>query len=245
MKLKICGMKYENNIIDVAEMQPDYLGFIFHENSPRYFNTTIPEIPETIKKIGIFVNAKLDFIVDKVEKYNLQGVQLHGDESPEFCKQIRSHYEELATEQSQSNDVVTSSNESDCLDFLQKSRNDKSMIIIKVFSIKNLFDFSVLEPYEDVCNYFLFDTKGKKRGGNGKTFNWNVFKKYKSKKPYFLSGGIGTDEMESLLLFLKRPESDLCCTLDVNSKFETASGIKDIKQLKEFRYQLTKNGYGV
>ena len=211
MKLKVCGMKYENNIIDVAEMQPDYLGFIFYENSSRNFTTSIPDVPDSIKKIGVFVNAKLDFIVDKVEKHNLQGVQLHGDESPELCASLKEH----------------------------------DLIIIKVFSIKNLFDFSVLEPYEDVCNYFLFDTKGKKRGGNGKTFNWNVFKKYKSKKPYFLSGGIGPDEMESLLLFLKRPESDLCCTLDVNSKFETASGIKDIKQLKEFRYQLTKNGYGV
>ena len=211
MKLKVCGMKYENNIIDVAEMQPDYLGFIFYENSPRNFTTAIPEVSDNIQKIGVFVNAKLDFILDKVEKYNLQGVQLHGDESPEFCASLQEH----------------------------------DLIIIKVFSIKNLFDFSVLEPYEDVCNYFLFDTKGKKRGGTGKTFNWNVFKKYKSKKPYFLSGGIGPDEMESLLLFLKRPESDLCCTLDVNSKFETPSGIKDIKQLKEFRYQLTKNGYGV
>lgn len=204
-------MKYENNIAEVAEMQPDYLGFIFYENSSRNFNTTIPEVPDSINKIGVFVNAKLDFIIDKVEKHDLQGVQLHGDESPEFCASLQEH----------------------------------NLIIIKVFSIKNLFDFSVLEPYEDVCNYFLFDTKGKKRGGNGKTFNWNVFKKYKSKKPYFLSGGIGPDEMEALLLFLKRPESDLCCTLDVNSKFETASGIKDIKQLKEFRYQLTKHGYGV
>ncbi len=223
-------MKYENNIIDVAEMQPDYFGFIFYENSPRNFNTTIPEVSDNIKKIGVFVNAKFDFIIDKVEKHNLQGVQLHGDESPEFCNQIKRHYEE------QSDEVIPS----DKINY-----QSQSFIIIKVFSIKNLFDFSVLEPYEDVCNYYLFDTKGKKRGGTGKTFNWNVFKKYKSNKPYFLSGGIGPDEMESLLLFLKRPEADLCCTLDVNSKFETASGIKDIKQLKEFRYQLTKNGYGV
>ena len=223
-------MKYENNIIDVAEMQPDYLGFIFYENSSRNFNATIPEVPDSVKKIGVFVNAKFDFIIDKVETHNLQGVQLHGDESPEFCNQIKRHYEE------QSDEVISL----DKINYLSQS-----FIIIKVFSIKNLFDFNILEPYEDVCKYYLFDTKGKKRGGNGKTFNWNVFKKYKSKKPYFLSGGIGPDEMESLLLFLKRPEADLCCTLDVNSKFETASGIKDIKQLKEFRYQLTKNGYGI
>ena len=209
MKLKICGMKLENNILDVAELQPDYLGFIFHEKSPRYFNTEMPDLPEGIKKIGVFVNAKLDYILDKIEKYDLQGVQLHGQETPELCEQLQAH----------------------------------NMIVIKVFSIKNQFDFKVLEPYEDVCNYYLFDTKGKEPGGNGYTFNWNVLKKYNSNKSYFLSGGIGPDELDALLLFLKRPESDLCCTLDLNSKFETASGFKDLKKLKDFKYQLTRNGY--
>ncbi len=210
MKIKVCGMKIENNIMDVATLPPDYMGFIFYEKSSRYFNTEIPELPDSIKKIGVFVNAKIDFIVDKIEKHNLQGVQLHGQESPEFCEQLRAYG-----------------------------------IVIKVFSIKNQFDFKVLEPYEDVCDYYLFDTKGKHPGGNGYTFNWNVLKKYKSPKPYFLSGGIGPNELESLLLFLKRPESDLCCTLDLNSKFETPTGLKDLKELKEFRYQLTKHGYGV
>ena len=202
-------MKSENNMLDVAELQPDYMGFIFYEKSPRNLNTEIPELPEDIKKIGVFVNAKLDFIVDKIEKHNLQGVQLHGDESPEFCEQLRAY----------------------------------EIIIIKVFSIKNQFDFKILEPYEDVCDYYLFDTKGKEPGGNGYTFNWNVLKKYPSSKSYFLSGGIGPETMDALLLFLKRPESDLCCTLDLNSKFETASGFKDIKKLKDFKYQLTRNGY--
>ena len=209
MKLKVCGMKSENNMLDVAELQPDYMGFIFYEKSPRNLNTEIPELPEDIKKIGVFVNAKLDFIVHKIEKHNLQGVQLHGDESPEFCEQLRAY----------------------------------EIIIIKVFSIKNQFDFKILEPYEDVCDYYLFDTKGKEPGGNGYTFNWNVLKKYPSSKSYFLSGGIGPETMDALLLFLKRPESDLCCTLDLNSKFETASGFKDIKKLKDFKYQLTRNGY--
>ena len=209
MKLKVCGMKSENNILDVAELQPDYLGFIFYEKSPRYLNTEIPELPEGIEKIGIFVNASLNYIVDKIETYNLQGVQLHGDESPEFCEQLREY----------------------------------DVIVIKVFSVKNQFDFSVLEPYEDVCKYFLFDTKGREPGGNGHPFNWNVFKKYTSKKPYILSGGIGPDQIDALLLFLKRPESDLCFTLDLNSKFEISPGIKDLRKLKEFKHQLAINGY--
>ena len=209
MKLKICGMKNATNIIDVAKMSPTYMGFIFYEKSSRYFNTTIPEIPDTIKKIGVFVNSTFDYIRGKIEKHNLQGVQLHGQESPELCAQLQ----------------------------------DLDIIVIKVFSIKNQFNFSVLEPYEDVCNYYLFDTKGREPGGNGYTFNWNVLKKYPSIKPYFLSGGIGLHELEQVLLFLKRPESDFCHALDLNSKFETNTGQKNIDKLNAFKAKLIANDY--
>jgi len=209
MKLKICGLKTENNILDVAEINPGYMGFIFYEKSPRYFNGSLPDLPSDIKKIGVFVNANFNFIANKVEQYKLQGVQLHGEESPELCSQLQA------------------------LD----------LIVIKVFSIKNQFNFSLLQPFEAVCDYYLFDTKGKEPGGNGYTFNWNVFKTYPSKKPYFLSGGIGPDEIEPLLLFLKRPESQFCCALDLNSKFETVAGLKDLPKLKAFKHKLTEANY--
>ena len=89
MKLKICGMKYEENIAQVAALQPDYLGFIFYEKSSRFFNREIPKLPESIKKIGIFVNASIEDILEKLNKYNLQAIQLHGDESPEFCRELK------------------------------------------------------------------------------------------------------------------------------------------------------------
>ena len=209
MKLKVCGMKQENNILDVADLEPNYMGFIFFEKSPRNFKEDIPEIAEDIKKIGVFVNASLDFVVSKIEEHKLNGVQLHGNESPEYCEQLKTY----------------------------------DILVIKVFSMKNQFDFKVLEPYEDVCDYYLFDTKGKEPGGNGHTFNWNLLKQYKSTKSYFLSGGIGLENMDDLFLFLKRPESRLCCALDINSKFESAPAFKDITKLKDFKNQLTKNGY--
>ena len=62
MKLKVCGMKNEDNILNVAQLNPDYMGFIFYKNSPRYFNSAIPELPENIKKIGVFVDATFDYI---------------------------------------------------------------------------------------------------------------------------------------------------------------------------------------
>ena len=110
--------------------------------------------------------------------------------------------------------------------------------MIKVFSIKDEFDFSMLLPYEDVCDYFLFDTKGKLPGGNGYTFNWDILKNYPSTKEFFLSGGIGLDQFEDLKRFQKSKASKYCYAIDVNSKFEIEAGLKNIEKLKKFKSQL-------
>lgn len=209
MKLKICGMKHQENIEEVAALQPHYLGFIFYEKSARNFDVeSIPEIPKSIKKTGVFVDAELDFVLEKINTHNLQAVQLHGSESPEYCNALR-HAE-----------LVSASHQIE---------------IIKVFSIKDEFDFSILKPYEDVCDYFLFDTKGKLPGGNGYTFDWNVLNNYPSTKPFFLSGGIGLEQIADLKKFKQSEASKYCYAIDVNSKFEVEPGLKNIEDLKEFK----------
>ncbi len=82
-------MKYPENILEVGALLPDYMGFIFWEKSARYFNGEIPELIETVKKVGVFVNQSQEEILEKVPKYNLQAVQLHGNESVEFCIRIK------------------------------------------------------------------------------------------------------------------------------------------------------------
>jgi phosphoribosylanthranilate isomerase len=211
MKLKICGMKYEDNMKAVSHLQPDYLGFIFYRKSSRFFNTVIPEIPEGIKKTGVFVNATLDDILKKIEVHDLQAIQLHGNESPEFCEELKQR-------------VSTSLN--------------AQIEIIKVFSIKNEFDFTTLQPYEAFVDYFLFDTKGKLPGGNGVTFDWTVLENYSSTKPFFLSGGIGMETITKLDDFMKSKASKYCYALDVNSKFEIVPGLKNIEALKEFKERI-------
>lgn len=203
-------MKYQDNMIEVAKLQPDYLGFIFHEKSPRFFDGNIPILPDSIKKVGVFVDASLSYIIEKVKIHQLQAVQLHGHESPEFCALFHTELVEAS----------------------------HPIEIIKVFSIKHDFNFEALKPYESVCDYYLFDTKGKLPGGNGYTFNWNVLKNYPSNKPFFLSGGIGIEETEKVLSFLRRQESKHCYAIDVNSKFELEPGLKDIELLKEFKNEL-------
>ncbi|MEQ8419946.1 MAG: phosphoribosylanthranilate isomerase [Arenibacter algicola] len=210
MKLKVCGMKL--NTLEVATLDPDYLGFIFWEPSKRYFDGNIPKLPASIKKVGVFVDAPLEEIRKKVKEYSLQAVQLHGKESPEFCSDLKKSTSDRS-----------------------KALEENSLEIIKVFSIKDDFDFSNLAPYENVCDFFLFDTKGKLPGGNGFTFSWEVLKNYPSSKPYFLSGGIGLDEIEKIREFQQRPESKYCHAIDVNSKFELEPGLKDIDKLKEFK----------
>jgi phosphoribosylanthranilate isomerase len=92
MKLKICGLKYSDNIRQIAELRPDYMGFVFYEKAKRYVghDFIMPEIPAEIKKTGVFVNASAGFILEKARRYKLDLVQLHGEEDPSFCKTIAS-----------------------------------------------------------------------------------------------------------------------------------------------------------
>jgi len=212
MKLKVCGMKYPDNILDIAALQPDYMGFIFYEKSSRYFTGTIPQLPSTIKKVGVFVKASDTEIIQKINYYRLDAVQLHSDETPMFCKALRHQ--------------------------LKKTFPLKTIEIIKVFSIGQTFNFDELMPFLDHCNFFLFDTKGKLPGGNGETFNWQLLENYTFTKPYFLSGGIGLENIEALKKFKNNTISNYCYAIDVNSKFEIAPGLKNKEKLQQLKNTL-------
>ena len=211
MKLKVCGMKYKDNIKSVANLQPDYLGFIFYNKSSRHFNTNIPDVPKNMKKTGVFVDADIETIIEKLKTHQLQALQLHGSESVIYIKTLLCKLKPLSI---------------------------NKIEVIKVFSIKDDFDFSVLEPYEGFVDYFLFDTKGKLPGGNGYTFNWDVLKDYPSTTPYFLSGGIGLNEAKNIKAFKESSASKYCYAIDVNSKFEIKPGLKNTEQLKEFKKEI-------
>ena len=90
VKLKICGMKETENITEISTLQPDYLGFIFWEKSKRNMTLdAIPELPETIKKVGVFVDASIQEIAAKINQYQLDVIQLHGNESVIFCRNVK------------------------------------------------------------------------------------------------------------------------------------------------------------
>ena len=208
MKLKICGMTYPDNLAEVAKLQPDYLGFIFYEKSPRYMaNTLTPEVvralPSNIRRVGVFVDAATDYMQKMAERYGLHALQLHGQEPPEQCQQLR----------------------------------ESALIVMKVFSIgQGDFNVDALLPYQSHVDFFLFDTKGKHPGGNGLTFDWNLLQNYSLDVPFFLSGGIGAAEVKAS----EKHTLPQLYALDVNSRFETKPGLKQVSQLHELVSQLRK-----
>lgn len=199
-KLKICGMKYAANIADVAALQPDYLGFIFYAKSPRFINDVSAElikyVPPSIKTTGVFVDENIELVKATVFKCQLKAVQLHGNESVNYCEEIK----------------LT------------------GVEVIKAFGINEDFDFSKLLNYVNVVDYFLFDTQTPQHGGSGKVFDWKLLQNYTLNKPYFLSGGIDLNHVDTI----NEIEDPRLYALDINSKFEIEPGLKDTPKIKEF-----------
>jgi len=201
MNIKVCGMRDSFNITNLCQLPINYIGFIFFAKSARFvgeeFDTLITKsVPNNIKKVGVFVNATEKYINSKIKTYKLDAIQLHGNESPEFCSS-----------------------------FL-----DKNIEVIKAFGIDKTFDFAVLNDYNNACNYFLFDTKAPSHGGTGIKFDWNILQNYKGEKPFFLSGGITNEDVETI----KQLQSLPIHCLDINSKFELSPAMKNISMIADF-----------
>ncbi|WP_445385535.1 phosphoribosylanthranilate isomerase [Robiginitalea sp. IMCC44478] len=212
MKIKVCGMKF--NPEAVAALEPDYMGFIFWDKSPRNLNQPLPEkLGRLISRIGVFVDAPKEYVRNKFEEHQLSGVQLHGAESPAYCRKLREELNEFSTSE---------------------------VFLIKAFSVGDTFDFEHVESYLPMCDYFLFDTKGKLPGGTGRAFNWELLKRYPFDKPFFLSGGIGPDDIPKIREFLKTENAVFCHAVDLNSKFEIQAGEKDVESLKTFMDQIRR-----
>ncbi|MDB5031451.1 phosphoribosylanthranilate isomerase [Mucilaginibacter sp.] len=198
MKIKVCGLKYPDNIKAVADLDPDYIGFICYDRSPRF----VSEVPAdalnglaaSILKTAVFVDENEQEINRLIEEFGFDAIQLHGQETPEFANSFRN-----------------------------------KVTVIKAFGLNEDFDFNQLNDYIGKIDYFLFDTKTDMYGGSGKTFNWKVLDKYKLNMPFFLSGGLNLDNLEQVTKIV-HPQF---YGVDLNSKFETAPGMKDIKKLKQ------------
>ncbi len=93
MKIKVCGLRDPENIKAVTALDPDYVGFIFYGPSPRFVADmpagSLNNMSSSIKKTAVFVNEREENVNQLIEKYDFDAIQLHGNESPEFCNSFK------------------------------------------------------------------------------------------------------------------------------------------------------------
>ncbi|OWR14342.1 phosphoribosylanthranilate isomerase [Chryseobacterium sp. VAUSW3] len=208
MKLKVCGLTKTDQIHELISMKVDFLGFIFYKKSPRYVLNHL-----SLSEIsGIKHSGKVGvFVNESVENI----VAIAEDTALNY---IQLHGDE----------------EENFIDELRNKLN-KEVKIIKVFRVGNEFGnlkFKIQNLKSDV-DYFLFDTDSKAFGGTGKTFNWQILNELEIPKPYFLSGGISPLNFNDIQNIRQQPFA-----LDINSKFETEAGNKDLEKIKNFYEKL-------
>lgn len=103
--------------------------------------------------------------------------------------------------------------------------------VIKACGVATREDLSAAAVYREVCDALLFDTKSPLRGGTGQRFDWEILAEYRGTLPFLLAGGIGPGDAPRLARVAGHPA---CLGVDLNSRFETAPGIKDVAALREF-----------
>jgi phosphoribosylanthranilate isomerase len=171
--IKVCGMRQSDNIRQVEALGIDMMGFIFWEPSTRYVAQK-PDYLPACARTGVFVNASPEYILSTVRTYGLSYVQLHGQESPEFCHHLRQNLNQSGL---------------------------ASVQLIKAFSISTPEDLASVQKYENLCHFLLFDTKTPLPGGSGKQFEWQILQHYSGTLPFLLSGGIGPNDTHRLQEF--------------------------------------------
>ncbi len=207
MKVKVCGMKSSENIKNIQNCRPDFMGFIFYNKSPRYVSEisalSSVDRSEHMKTVGVFVNDTMEQVVNIVTENKLDFIQLHGDESINYTKML----------------------------------SDAHPQIIKAFKIDNGFDWSITNAYAPYVQYFLFDTPSELYGGSGTKFNWSQLKSYQGETPFFLSGGITIADIGEIMeLKQPQPFAiDVNSGFEIEPGLKSVELIK--KLIKEINYE--------
>jgi len=205
LKIKVCGLTKLSQIQELISLNTDFLGFIFYKKSPRY---------------------ALNFLtLEEIKPINHQG------KTGVFVNENIAEIIDIANN-SALNFIQLHGDENE--DFISELREklNPAIGIIKVFRIGNDIGNlkSEIDNLKSKIDYFLFDTDSKSFGGTGKSFGWEILNQIEIPKPYFLSGGISPENIQNLKLLNKKP-----CVLDINSRFETEPGNKNIEKIKNFK----------
>ncbi|HSZ86507.1 MAG TPA: phosphoribosylanthranilate isomerase [Puia sp.] len=205
MRVKVCGMTQLEQVKKLDEMGVDFAGFIFYPKSSRYVARHLSG--DKLKKEKLHL-GKVGVFVNPVYEEVMKQVDEYGLDMVQF------HGDETPR-------------------FCERVAN--YITVVKVFrmSADDPVDW-IIKPFEDYSDMFLFDTEGAGYGGTGKKFNWEMLKNAAINKLFFLSGGIEPGDTEKLKTFAAEPVSKKLFSVDINSKFETSPGVKDLNKIKEF-----------
>lgn len=222
MKIKVCGMREPENIHAVEQLGVDMIGFIFWPDSPRY----VQQIRSRAGIIPDYTSLQDERKSGQAEAKRAQRVGVFVDDMPQSIVTRVFNYH---------------------LDFVQLHGNESAVMIdnlrrtldpdihpgigiIKALSISSEADVAKYREFEGLVDLFLFDTRCSCKGGSGEQFNWDVLNAYDGKTPFLLSGGIGPEDVERVRNFA-HPQF---AGIDLNSRFETEPGLKDVESLKTF-----------
>jgi len=205
MRIKVCGMTLPEQVTALDEMGVDFAGFIFYPKSPRYVGNKISA--EKMRKIKGHI-AKVGVFVNEPYDDMMRTVEEYR------LDMVQLHGDETPF-------------------FCEKVAN--YVTVVKAFRLSDNDPIDwIVRPYHDSTDMFMFDTMGAGYGGTGKKFDWNDLKAASVDKLFFLSGGIEPGDEENIKTFMKEPVAQKLFSIDINSKFEIAPGVKDVKKVKQF-----------
>ncbi|WP_345989605.1 phosphoribosylanthranilate isomerase [Chryseobacterium sp. Chry.R1] len=205
LQIKVCGLTLPDQILELISMNIDFIGFIFYKKSPRY----------ALNRLSL----------DDISKIIHKGkVGVFVNEDIENVADI--------TQKAELNFIQLHGDESDEYIKVLKQKTDPEVKIIKALRIGETMGHlsSEIDRIQSVIDYLLFDTDSQSFGGTGKQFDWSLLNDIKINVPYLLSGGISEQNIKDIKVLDQKPFA-----LDINSKFETGPGIKDVEKIKVFK----------
>ena len=201
-EIKVCGINDNISMNTALKFKADYVGLVFYPNSPR--NVTINLSRELLqsrnkitKIVALTVDANDDFLFEIKRKVKPDYIQLHGDENPNRCMDIKKNL---------------------------------NIPIIKGVNVNNKLNLMrSASEFEGVCDILLLDAPSEALpGGNGKKFDWNILKDFRSKKKWMLAGGLNIENIEKAIDITRAP------AIDISSGLEVIKGVKDSKLIEDF-----------
>ena len=219
--IKVCGMRDAENIREVERLFTQDSSLFTQDSSLPTLHSSLPTF-----WMGFIFWPKSSRYVAEPPAYLPERAKRVGVFVDEDVEQICRIARDFALDVIQ----LHGHESPDFIRRLQSSMVNGQCSMVKAFNIATASDLEQTKAYEGLVDYFLFDTKATLPGGSGQQFDWSILEAYNGETPFLLSGGIGPDDAERVKSF-RHPR---CAGIDLNSRFEVAPALKDVKKLKEF-----------